>query len=60
MFYTAALFFKKTANSQKTEYKHVPKFEFAKCIMLALQNVPVGVFCNACMLHLAIACQECI
>ena len=30
----------------------------SKCNMQVLQNAPIGAFCNTCMLHLALVCQE--
>ena len=47
---------------QKTKCKDVTKLGqvTAKSSMLALQNAPVGVFCNARMLYLVITCPECI
>ena len=52
-----------TVKPQKTEHNSVTKFELyqqvtAKCSMLAMQNAPMGAFCNASLLHLVIIWQE--
>ena len=52
---------KSTVKLQKTKLLNIWLVMFsrhfiAKCSMLALQNAHIGAFCNASMLHLAIAC----
>ena len=51
-----------TVNVQKTEHENVNKNDFygrvtVICSMLALQNAPMGAFCNASTLHLVITFQ---
>ena len=52
-----------TVKPQTTEIKMVTKAGIyrqttAQCSILALQNAPIGEFCNARMLHLALKCGE--
>ena len=52
-----------TSKPRKPEIKMVTKTGFfrqatTQCSMIAIQNAPVGAFCNARMLHLALRCGE--